>query len=135
MATEEELGSDLGGGPGDIDSRLSRVVGRRCLLQALSDRLSTQRGGLWYAPAYGDDIRRFIGASVRQRLIEQAVEAECMQDERVLDARATVAESDDDVLRTSRISLDIVIQDAEGPFAATLTVDQVTVSFLMKEAV
>lgn len=122
MATEEELGTDLGGSLTDLDANLSFVSGRRALLQALADRYQTPKGSLWYAPAYGDDLRRFIGSSVDPRVIESAAEAEGLQDERVEDISATIAETDDQVLLTSTITLDIAVTDAEGPFEFTLQV-------------
>lgn len=122
MATEEELGTDLGGDVDDLDANLSFVSGRRALLQNLADRLTTPRGSLWYDESYGDDIRRFIGASVDARVIEGAVEAECLNDERVSEVTATIAETDDQVLLTSTITLDIAVTDADGPFEFTLEV-------------
>lgn len=130
MATEEELGTDLGGTVDDLDANLSFVSGRRALLQALADRYSTPKGSLWYAPEYGDDLRRFIGAAVDPRVIESAAESEGLEDERVQDISATVAESADQLLLTSTITLSINVTDADGPFEFTLAVSAVSAKII-----
>jgi phage baseplate assembly protein W len=63
------------------------------LTQALARRLSTPRGGLFYDPAYGLDIRGFIADSVSPADAAAQIENECRKDERVDDAKCTITAS------------------------------------------
>lgn len=126
MTTEH--GYDLSGIL-DLSPDLRTVNGREALIEALARRLTTPRGGLWYDPSYGHDVRQYVNAPDPQPgLIESQVSAECLKDERVLDAEVTVLSLGEDL----RISVEIT--DGRGPFTLTLKVTQVTVEVLRNAA-
>jgi hypothetical protein len=122
MSTEH--GYDLSGIL-DLSPDLRTVHGREALIEALARRLTTPRGGLWYDPSYGHDVRQYVNAP---SLVESQVSAECLKDERVLDAEVTVLSVGEEL----RISVEIT--DARGPFTLTLVVTQVTVELLRNAA-
>ena len=67
--------------------------GPRNVANALSRRLVTPRGGLFYDPDYGFDVRDYLGVALgRGKLAEliQGVEGECLKDVRVQSVVATV---------------------------------------------
>jgi phage baseplate assembly protein W len=126
MSTEH--GYDLSGIL-DLSPDLRTVHGREALIEALARRLTTPRGGLWYDPSYGHDVRQYVNApSPQPGLVESQVSAECLKDERVLDAEVTVLSVGEEL----RISVEIT--DARGPFTLTLVVTQVTVELLRNAA-
>ena len=111
----------------DLEPNLRVVSGRECLRQALLRRLITPRGSLFFDPNYGTDLRAFLASSARASEIAQAVEAECLKDERVEDVSSLVTppatNSDPIVVRLS-------IVDADGPFPLTVAVSSLTVKLL-----
>jgi hypothetical protein len=120
-----ELGSDFNLLT-DLDPNLSAVSEETAFLQALCRRLQTPRGGLWYDLDYGTDLRQFVNAqNVQAFAVEQAVEQECLKDERVQTCSATVTRGDDGSLTVS-----ISVEAAEGPFEFTLLVSSLTVELL-----
>lgn len=90
------------------------------LLEALGRRLITPRGGLWYAPNYGLDIRQFINESISDGGYEMSalIEGELEGDERVLNATVTV-----DVLTLDTITFQATIETLQGPFQLIGTAD------------
>jgi len=109
----------------DIGPSLALVSGRRCLIEAIARRLITPRGGLFYAPDYGFDVRQFLsGITAAPSAIAAGVIAECEKDERVNQANAVVTF----IGNTLRIRIDIA--DGAGPFAFVLAISQVTVEIL-----
>ncbi len=77
----------------DIAPDLRSIGGTDNLLWALTRRLVTPRGGLFYAEDYGTDVRGWLNSAwTPGRLAEAAflVEGECEKDERVLSAGASV---------------------------------------------
>lgn len=110
MALDDVLGQDF-----TVFTELSfkTVAGFDNLREALTRRLSTPRGGLWYDPTYGLDVRQFIGETVRDGGYEAAalIEAELEGDERVLNATVTVTRADLDTLEFLA-----EVQTARGPF-------------------
>jgi hypothetical protein len=122
MATEH--GYDIGGIL-DVTADLRVVHGREALGHALARRLTTRRGGLWYDPNYGHDVRQYVNAPTQQPgKIESEVSGECLKDERVLEADVTVLSVGEE------LRLGIVITDGQGPFPLTLVVTSVTVELL-----
>ncbi len=120
----DELGLDLAC-VDDIDPGLSLSDGRQGLIEAIARRLITPRGGLFYDPTYGYDVRRFVGATgASAPAIAQGVANEALQDERILQARAAVT------LGAEELTIRLSLQDAAGPFELTLAVSRVTVSLL-----
>lgn len=85
MATAEAYGVDIdclfGHGMG-----WPVVSGPKNVANAIGRRLITPRGGLFYDPDYGFDVREYLGVALtRGKLAEliAGVEAEAMQDARV----------------------------------------------------
>ena len=108
---------------------LGIVTGPRVLAEAIARRLSTPRGGLFYDPTYGLDVRAWLNESLTpQRLfaLRHAVEAEVEKDERVLSCSADLTF----IAATKSLRLTLSIQTQDGPFALVLGVISLTVSIL-----
>lgn len=114
----------------DLDSRLTLVTGPAVVAQAVARRLQVPRGGLWYAPDYGTDLRAYLLAPVRSRFaLVAAIEAEATKDERVQSAKATVAFDGD------RAEVTVTLELVDGrTFDLVLDVSRVTVELLTFEA-
>ena len=110
----------------DIDPNLTVVSGRTCLAQALTRRLMCQRGQLFYDENYGTDVRQFVNSVSRDSVVSQAVENECLKDERVQAVTCTVTRSNDG--ETFELSLQIT--DLDGEFPLTVAVSSLTVELL-----
>jgi phage baseplate assembly protein W len=113
----------------DLDPGWELVSGRKALGQALARRLSTPRGGLFYAPTYGYDLRAWLNAdldAIDVFAIAAGVEAECERDPRVQRAAASVSFES----TTERLRVTVYVVDAEGPFELVLDVSAVTVEIL-----
>lgn len=119
-----ELGSCIGG-ISTMDYALSKVTGRTALAHRILRRLTTPRGGLFYAPTYGYDLTELIGSSVPVSVVEQRVLEQVLAEEEVADARATAT------LLNGTLSVEIQTVDAEGPFTLVLNASELTVSGLM----
>ena len=112
-----------------LDPLLGLVSGTQNLGQALVGRLSTPRGGLFYDPNYGTDLRSYLNDSVSAATLARVradVQAECAKDERVLSC--TAATQFDAASLT--LLVQISVQTAEGPFTMVLAVTSVTVELL-----
>jgi hypothetical protein len=126
-----ELGVDLAALP-DLDASFPLVAGLANLGQALARRLETPRGGLFYDPNYGTDIRAWLNEGFTSDALERLraeVEAEAEKDERVLSASAALVFASSTL--TLAITLSVVTRS--GPFklvlaASALTVDLLSVS-------
>ena len=124
---DADLGSDFRGIL-DVYQNLARASGRTALGEALCRRLSTPRGGLFYDLDYGFDLRQFLSAAQPPPgFIESQVVAELLKDERVLDVDVASVGFVGEAL-----SLEVVVTDGAGPFALTVTVDQLTVKLLQE---
>jgi len=129
VATREHaLGSDIGGVT-SIDYALSTVSGRQALAEAILRRLTTRRGGLFYAPSYGYDVIGLIGSTVSASEVEQRVLEQVLLEEEVEDAACTVTFAD--VGGTRSVAIDIQVTDAQGPFNLTLTASELTIAALL----
>jgi phage baseplate assembly protein W len=96
--------------------------------EALARRLLTPRGGLFYDPTYGWDLRRYINEVLDETTeyeMKVLVEQELEKDPRVY--RATVEAVAKDL---KRIYLDVLVETAQGPFRLTLAVSDVSVEVL-----
>jgi len=130
VATREHaLASDIGGVT-SIDYALSTVSGRQALAEAILRRLTTRRGGLFYAPSYGYAIVEIIGSSVSASEIEQRVVEQCLLEEEVEDATCTATFTDAGGTRS--VAIDIKATDAKGPFDLTLNASELTISALLE---
>ena len=127
-ARQYELASDIGGVT-SVDYALSTVSGRQALAEAILRRLTTRRGGLFYAPSYGFDVLGLIGSTVSASEVEQRVLEQALLEEEVEDATCTVTFAD--VGATRSITVELNITDAEGPFDLTLSASELTISALL----
>jgi len=113
----------------DIDPALSIVSGNDCLGQALVRRISTPRLGLFYDPDYGIDARRYLGRAVRPNVTSQAIESECMKDERLEDITVGVSFRSNDEPK-DKLSITLKCTTDGGPFDLTVAIDDLTVELL-----
>jgi phage baseplate assembly protein W len=112
-----------------LDPLLGLVDGTTNLGQALVHRLTTPHGSLFYDPNYGTDLRAYCNDTMTQdklAAVRADVQAECLKDERVISCLAEVGF--DFVSKT--LSVNIVVQTADEPFALVLAVTSVTVELL-----
>ena len=122
-----DLGLDLAG-VDDISPNLATVSGRRALIQAIARRLITPRGGLFYDPDYGFDLRQFLsGITASPGAIASGAAAEAEKDERVDQASAVVAFSGNALMVKLAIADGA---DGAGPFTFTIAVSKVSVELL-----
>src|SRR5947208_3071152 len=88
-----DFGADLAALP-DLDPRWPLQSGGRNLAEAIARRLQTPRGGLFYAPDYGTDVRGWLNEAMTGDDVfraQVAIEAECEKDERVRSASADLS--------------------------------------------
>jgi hypothetical protein len=130
MATD--FGTDIDLWP-DINPAGTLLTGANgntlVLAQALLRRLTTPRGGLFYDAGYGTDIRAFLGESMTASStasIQQAIEREVTQDERVLNATASVVF----VGATGVLVGHLTVQTSDGPFTLVISVTALSVTLL-----
>jgi phage baseplate assembly protein W len=121
-----ELGTDISG---TFDGRMRLVSGTANLVAALVRRLQTPRGGLFYAPDYGTDLRAWLNESfTSQRIftLRAAVVAECEKDPRVESVlcRATYDSA------AELLTVEIQGTAADGPFELVLAVTALSVEVL-----
>jgi phage baseplate assembly protein W len=103
----------------DLDYALSTVTGPLAVAQDVARELTTPRGAVWYAPEYGNDVRRYLNAAVpNSGTIAASVEATALNDDRVEDARARVTFINETLTINLRLFL------ASGPFDMVLTIDK-----------
>jgi hypothetical protein len=122
-----DYGSDFAGVM-DISPTLREVSGPRCVAENVACRLITPRGRLWYAPAYGFDIRQFFSGHLKDSgSIAAGVVEQAEQEERVDSADAQVTFIGEALV----IRLSLVLR--EGTFEYTLTADKVTGRLLLSE--
>lgn len=105
----------------DFAPTLPIARGRRALANRIARRLITPRGRFLYWPEFGFDVRTALLSKMDPRTIAQEIEAECLKDEQVAQARSLVTV----VETTARIRLQLV--DDVGPFEFTLTIDEARV--------
>lgn len=121
-----DLGSDFFGYP-DIHPTLKQVSGNLCLAQALARRLETPRGGLWYDPDYGEDLRKFVNQSgVQAFQVVSAIQSECLKDERVESVEAEVEFAD----TALTVFISVTPKDQDEPFELTLKVSALTIELI-----
>lgn len=90
----------------DLD--FATITGPRVVLEAVLRRLSTPRGGLFYAPDYGADIRDALLARLGPNSLYEwkaAIEQEALQDDRVDAADASLSYDSSTESLTVKITL------------------------------
>ncbi len=111
----------------DLTFARREVRGETAMAQAMARRLTTGRGTLFYAPAYGYDLRQFIRGSVpAESVLNGNIENELLKDERVDDVTVESSYSSG----TETLSVRAHGLGAGGPFDLTLEIDEVTVKLL-----
>jgi phage baseplate assembly protein W len=105
----------------DFDATMSVVTGPLVVAQAVARRLETPRGGLWYDPNYGTDLRQYLNGHPPPFRIRTAIEAEALKDERVERVSAEVT------VFTDHIKAVVSLQLADGPFTLTVAASDLTV--------
>jgi phage baseplate assembly protein W len=126
MATSD-YGQDIGW-TDDLDPAFAMVSGSICLLQALQRRLETSTGSLWYDPDYGLALHQYLKAAIPHvSVIASAIETQCMRDDRVADARATVTFD----RYTSKLAADVAVTSVTGEtLSLTLAASDLTTTVL-----
>lgn len=113
----------------DVGKNLAIASGLRNIGNAIARRLVTPRGGLFYDPNYGLDVRNFVNAGFTPQQLAQVqgdITAEVAKDERIENPVVTVLQN----LATATMSITITCDLAEGPFAFIVNVNSLTVSLL-----
>jgi hypothetical protein len=130
-----EFGTDLlvtlSNGVFDLDPTGAVDTPEHALAMAVARRFVVERGGLFYDPEYGLDLRQYLnkgmtrGELFRLRFL---VQSEAEKDERIISAEA-------DVQFTSAQTLVVKLEctTALGPFSLTLSVSSLTVELLSLE--
>lgn len=111
----------------DLTFARRQVEGETMMAQVIARRLTTRRGGLFYAPDYGYDLRQFLkGSAPPVSVINGNIENELLKDKRIADAtsEATFSES------TEALQVHVFGNGSEGPFDLTISIDEVTVELL-----
>ncbi|NJK44983.1 MAG: hypothetical protein HC933_12465 [Pleurocapsa sp. SU_196_0] len=109
------------------DKTFTRRSGTDLLVELAVRRLSTPRGGLFYDPLFGFDLREFIQdefSDVTRFELEDGARRELIKIEGVLDAAVNASARDDTITVTCKLELD------EGPFQLVLRVEAATVEVL-----
>lgn len=127
---ETDFGDDVVGVL-DVDADFTIASPARALGEAALRRLTTDRGGLFYDPEYGYNLRARVNETLDERsAFETAagVRAELERDERVLSADVSVTRVDE--------GLDVraLLDTLDGPFRLVLHATEVTVNLLSSEA-
>lgn len=106
----------------DVASPGNYVSGNLAVAQAMARRLQTPRGGLIDDPTYGYDLVGELNDDVNATDIARMsglVNAECLKDERVSQASATVT------FITGVLIVSIALTTSAGPFTLVLSVSSV----------
>lgn len=125
-----DFGTDISTFP-DLDELLEPQSGRRVLLESVARRMSTPRGGLWWAPSYGSDLGAILDGTVTDaqlRASATALQQQLAQDERILSARVEVTYT----AATRALRILVSITDASGPLERVFTLDSTGVAKLME---
>ncbi len=112
---------------GVLDLTGGTSTGRQALSEALAKRLITEQGTLIDDPDYGFDLTAYINEAIDDRALSEIsgrVGNEMLKDDRVLSCSVVVS------FIGGVLVIAATIVDRVGPFALTLTVDEVTVSIL-----
>jgi hypothetical protein len=125
---DDDLGTDVALTT-DLAPVWGMVNGKTNLAMALYRRLTTPRGGLFYDPDYGYDLRDLLNANLAAADISRArgeIAAECLKDERVQAATVVLTFEP----RAKSLTIAIEIESTIGPFDLVLRATQVTVDIL-----
>ena len=122
------LGTDIKCFP-DLDPAFSIEAGNAAVASSIARRLQTPRGGLFYDPDYGYDIRDAlsdVSLGTNTAAIQSNIERECEKDERVQAVTASVTY----IQATSTLKVSVALVTSAGPFNLVLQVKGLSVSVL-----
>ncbi len=91
------------------------ATGRICLANALARRLITPRGGLFYDPDYGFDVRAYLNVALtrsKRGELVAGIEDECRKDARVQSVVATVTQVG---FPRADLQVSLLVTPAAGP--------------------
>lgn len=117
----------------DVGTSLSVARGTRNIGNALARRLTTPRGGLFYDPNYGLDVRNYLSAGFTPQALAQVqsdVASEVSKDPRVENPTVTVAPN----IQAASMQIAVTCDLAEGPYEFVFGVSKLTVDLLKAEA-
>lgn len=109
------------------------ATGLRNIGNAMARRLTTPRGGLFYDPDYGLDVRNYLNAGMTAAQLAQIqadVASEVAKDPRVENPVVVVQSN----VPTSTLQITISCDLAEGPFEFVLAVSALTVDLIAVQA-
>jgi len=114
----------------DFSPTMPEVTGRTVPIQRLVRRLYTPRGSCPDCPNDGIDVRDFLntGSALTDTQIAGIIAGELRKDVACLDVTVVATFSGPTPKRT--LTIDIVGELADGPFALVIGVDQLTVELL-----
>lgn len=114
----------------DLDSGMGLFTGPKIVAEAVARRLTTPRGGLFYDPNYGTDLRRWLNAAIDEKDIPDIraeIETEAELDERV--ATADVSVEFDRSSASIKAKIELTLVD-DRTFRFTLSVSQLSAAIL-----
>jgi phage baseplate assembly protein W len=132
IASEVDFGTDFDF-LSDLNPNLSMVSGLAVLGQDILHRLETPRGGLFYDPDYGTDVRSYLNGKITGQVLSRMqaeVEAELGKDERFL----TTSAKFQFVPQTNTLTLNLAVVTAQGPFALVIEITNLTITLLSLQA-
>lgn len=124
----DAFGSDISCVAG-LDPNFTLTSGAACVAQAIARRLTTPRGGLFYDPNYGTDVREILAAKIDRRRLEDwraRIETEVRKDDRVASVSASLVYLPATGILTIRIDGTL----GTGPFTLTLAVTDLSVEII-----
>lgn len=113
----------------DIQPTFALAAGVPNLAMALCRRLMTPRGGLFYDPDYGLDLRDYLNAGVTDAEMEtlpEEIRLELEKDERVQSAAVDFVYT----RQAESLKITIVVSTSVGPFELSVSVSKLTVEML-----
>ena len=129
MASAPDYGTDISTSP-TLDPSFGPLTGSRVVAEAVARRLTTPRGTLPDDPNYGTDLRAWLNESMTPATLTQvrsAAERECLKDERLQSADATVSYD----AASGTLSVVLALALSAGPtFRLVLGVTAVSVTLL-----
>lgn len=112
----------------DLDPLMVEVSGLALLGQAVYRRFITPRGSVIDDPNYGFDLQTLLNDDLDPQDVGQitaSIQNECVKDERILSATASVV-----IVPPGILNVTLNLTSALGPFKLVLAVSAVTVAIL-----
>jgi hypothetical protein len=116
----------------DLDPHFRLVSGVKNVACAQARRLSIARGGLFYAPGYGDDLSSAANSEVTRgnmRDLQRRAETESKRDERVRTSSVSITW----VPEQERIKVSLCGETKAGKFALVQDIGDITVTTIKTE--